>query len=291
MKLIFPLAGLLLGLSLFPASAQSVEEYELTQGRRVAADSVKPAGNGFSAVLITGANAQNITFTAKEIIATNLREPGDLGKARTLIASGKFAEAVELAGAVEKQLEPFRQVPGAWWHRALMLRMDAMASKGEASAAAALVDPKVLENLPEDVATLLTDFQTIVAKPSSGQEAKAAALLALAKRTTDPWTAARTWLEVGNTLAAQGKMEDAVKGWLRVAVFHPAERDLAVRGTILAARGLQQIERPKDGVKLLDDYLIDHIASPYESTIKIEAAKIDPKRENTPAEAATPDSK
>lgn len=291
MKLIFPLAGCLLGLFLSSASAQSVEEYVLTQGRRVAADSVKPTGNGFSAVLITGANAQNITFTAKEILSTTLREPGELGQARTLIATGKFKEAVELTSQVEKELEPFRQVPGTWWSRAMMLRMDAMACNGEASAAAALVDPKLLADLPEEVASLLTDFQTIVDKPKSGQEAKAAALQSLAKRTTDPWSAARTWLEIGNTLAAQGKMEEAVKGWLRVAVFHPAERDLAVRGTILAARGLQQIERPKDGLKLLDDYLIDHIASPYESTIKIEAAKIDPKRENTPAEAATPDSK
>jgi hypothetical protein len=73
-------------------------------------------------------------------------------------------------------------------------------------------------------------------------------------------------------------MEEAIKAWLRVAVFNPAERDLAVRGTIYAARGMQQIGRPQDGVKLLKDYLEDHVASPYAPAIQSETSKLEPKK-------------
>jgi hypothetical protein len=291
MKSLLPLTGCFLGLSLSSVHAQSQEDFELRNGRRIAAESVKPTATGFSAVVVTGANAQNITFTAKDIVRANLREPAALAEARTLIASGKLIAAISLLTTTEEELLPYRQVPGAWWHRALMLRMDALAAKGEAAAALAAAGAEELAGLPEESAASLTGFQDIIAKPIGSPETKIASLEAVAKRTADPWIAARAWLEVGNTHAGQGKMEAAVKTWLRVAVFHPAERDLAVRGTILAARGLQQIERPQDGLKLLDDYLNDHLASPYETTIKAEAAKIDPKRDTTPAAPADKDPK
>jgi tetratricopeptide (TPR) repeat protein len=291
MKPFLPLTGCFLGLLLSSVHAQSQEEFELRNGRRVAAESVKPTATGFSAIVVTGANAQNITFTAKDIVRANLREPAALAEARTLIASGKLLAAISLLTTTEEELLPFRQVPGAWWHRAVMLRMDALAAKGEAAAAGTAVDAEALSELPEESAALLTSFQDIIAKPAGTADTKITSLQAMAKRTADPWIAARAWLEVGNTFASQGKMEDAVKAWLRVTVFHPAERDLAVRGTILAARGLQQIERPQDGLKLLDDYLNDHLATPYESTIKAEASKIDPKRDTTPAAPAEKDPK
>lgn len=286
MKPLFPIIGGVLALLLNVCMGQTVEEFELTNGRRVSAASVKPTAAGFSAVLITGANSQNINFTAKDVVRAHLREPAEIRDAKKLIASGNSDEAIDLLEKLEAELAPFRKVRGAWWHRAVMLRVDALAAKGDAAKASEAIDDGVLAGLPEEEAAQLTDFQTIVAKPSVSPDTKISALQALAQRTSDPWIGARAWIEVGHVFAGQGKIEDAVKAWLRVAVFHPAERDLAVRGTILAARGLQQIERPKDGLKLLDDYLNDHIASPYETAIKTEAAKIDPKREKNQATPA-----
>lgn len=279
MKSSFPISGVLFALLINVCMGQTVEEFELTNGRRVSAASVKPTAAGFSAVLITGVNSQNINFTAKDVVRAHLSEPAEIREAKQLIASGKSDEAIELLEKLESELQPFRKVRGAWWHRAVMLRADALAAKGDLTEASAAVDDDVLVALPEEEGALLTDFQSIIDKPTVSPDTKVSALQSLAKRTSDPWIGARAWIEVGQILSNQGKIEDAVKAWLRVAVFHPAERDLAVRSTILAARALQQIERPKDGLKLLDDYLNDHDASPYETIIKTEAAKIDPKRE------------
>lgn len=279
MKSSFPISGVLFALLIKVCMGQTVEEFELTNGRRVSAASVKPTAAGFSAVLITGVNSQNINFTAKDVVRAHLSEPAEIREAKQLIASGKSDEAIELLEKLESELQPFRKVRGAWWHRAVMLRADALAAKGDLTEASAAVDDDVLVALPEEEGALLTDFQSIIDKPTVSPDTKVSALQSLAKRTSDPWIGARAWIEVGQILSNQGKIEDAVKAWLRVAVFHPAERDLAVRSTILAARALQQIERPKDGLKLLDDYLNDHDASPYETIIKTEAAKIDPKRE------------
>ncbi|MCW1922366.1 hypothetical protein OKA05_07360 [Luteolibacter arcticus] len=272
-------------LALLPAAvhAQAEEEFVLRTGRRIPADSVKPTATGFTSTVVTGASAQKFDFKASEIERVSLREPAELAEARTQIATDKFLAAIAALTRIEEELLPYREVPGAWWHRARMLRMDAMASKGDNKAAAALADAKELEGLPESTVAMLTDFKAIVA-PGDSPDGKISALRALAGRSTDPWVSARAWLEVGNTNSSHGKMDEAIKAWLRVAVFNPAERDLAVRGTIYAARGMQQIGRPQDGVKLLKEYLDDHVASPYAPAIQTETSKLEPKKKD----AATP---
>jgi tetratricopeptide (TPR) repeat protein len=278
-------------LALLPAAvhAQAEEEFVLRSGRRIPAASVKPSATGFTATIVSGTTAQKVDFKASEIERASLREPAELAEARTQIANDKLLAAIAALTRIEEELLPYREVPGGWWSRALMLRMDAMATKGDTKAAAALADTKALAGLPDSTTALLRDFQTIVAPPAVSPDSKIESLKSLAQRATDPWVSARAWLEVGNTHAAHGKMEEAIKSWLRVAIFNPAERDLAVRGTIYAARGLQQIGRPQDGVKLLEDYLADHLASPYATTIQTEISKIDPKRKTDAAPAAASD--
>jgi len=267
--------------------AQSQEEFELQGGRRFPAESVKVSpGGGFTATITVGTAIQTFNFTAKEVVRASLREPKEVVEARNLIANDKADKALEALDKAEPTLLPYQAIPDSWWLRATILRMDALSVLGKNKEAAALASVDVLGKLAPDNASLLRDFQQVVAAPGKDPSGKLGTLQAMEGRIVDSWVGARIWLEIGNTLAMQGKMEDAVKAWLRVPVFFPAERDLAVRGTILAARGLQQIGRAEDGVKLFDDYLADHLASPYKETIQTETAKLKPKSQKTPTDAA-----
>ncbi len=264
------------------AHAQSQEEFELQNGRRFPAESVKVSpGGGFTATIPVGTTLQTFNFTAKEIVRASLREPKEIVEARTLIGSDKPDKAIEALDKAEPNLLPFQSIPDSWWLRATILRMDALSVLGKNKEAAALASSDALGKLTPESASMLRDFQQIVAPPAKDPSDKLDTLRAMTDRTLDSWIGARIWLEIGNTLAMQGKMEDAVKAWLRVPVFFPADRDLAIRGTILAARGLQQIGRPQDGVKLFDDYLADHLVSPYKETIQLETAKLKPKTKDS----------
>lgn len=269
--------------------AQTTDEFELKNGRRIPAASVKATASGFAATVTVGATAQTLNFTTKDIARASFREPTGLAEARVLTASGKPEDAAVQLAKLSAELAPFQSVPGSWWHRAAILQMDALAARGKADEAAALVDPATAAKLPPEAAALLSDFQQIVAKPSTGPDLKVTSLQALAKRSGDSWLTARAWLEVGNVLAGQGKIEDAVKAWLRVPVFHAAESDLAVRGLVAAARGLQQLERPEDGVKLIADYLSDHLGTPYAAPLQAEIIKLDPAQKKKLAPAETKD--
>lgn len=283
-SLISPLAVACAALFLTPA-ASAQEEFELHNGRRFPAESVKPSANGFTATFVEGTAQRTLNFTAEDIVRTSLREPKEVASARILIASEKPDLALEALEKIEPALLPYQSIPDSWWQRAAILRMDALSVLGKNKEAQAIAGPEALAKLSVENATLLKDFLRVISPAEKDPAEKIEVLRSLSERTIDPWVSARIWLEIGNTLAGQGKIEDAIKAWLRVPVFFPAERDLAVRGTILAARGLQQIQRPKDGVKLLEDYLGDQIASPYKDTIQAEVAKLDPT--NLPASTKT----
>ncbi len=259
-----------------PATSHAQEEFELQNGRRFPAESVKPTANGFTASFLEGTAQRTFNFTAKDVVRTSLREPKEVTAARILIASEKPAEALESLEKAEPALIPYQALPDSWWQRAAILRMDALSVLGKTKQAQAIANPDVLAKLSVENASLLKDFLKVVAPAEKDPADKIEVLRSLSERTIDPWVSARIWLEIGNTLSGQGKIEDAIKAWLRVPVFFPAERDLAVRGTILAARGLQQIQRAKDGLKLLNDYIDDNRGSPYKETITNEAAKLDP---------------
>lgn len=277
------------GLLTISSQAQSQGEFVLKNGRHLAADSVKPTATGFTATYMVGTATQTVNFTAKEVASTDLREPKELFQARTLIASDKAQEAIDLLVKVEVDLRPYQGVPDSWWVRATMLHMDALSTLGRNKEATGIPTSEVLSNLSPDDASLMKDFQEVVAPASKNPLDKVEKLKVLSRRTVDPWLEARIWLEIGNAYSDGGKIEDAVKSWLRVPVFSPAERDLSVRGTILAARGLQQLKRANDGVTLLEDYLHDHLGTPFKEVLLSNIAKIKPKDSKpTPAIDTTP---
>ena len=262
--------------------AQSQEVFVLQNGRTIPAESVRVSPAGFTATLTKGAALETVNFTAKDVVRATLREPREIAEARNLIASEKPDKALDLLTKAEPALLPYQSIPDSWWLRSAILRMDALSVQGKNKEAAAIASSDVISKLTPEGATLLKDFQQAVTPPEKNKgDSKVETLHTLIDRTIDPWLNARIWLEIGNTLATQGKIEDAVKAWLRVAIFSPAERDLAVRGTILAARGLQQIKCAADGLKLLEDYQSDHLGSPFKETIQIEAAKLKPKSKTT----------
>jgi tetratricopeptide (TPR) repeat protein len=279
-----------LGVCILASYAQTQEEFVLNNGRRLAANTVKVTPNGFTATYLVGTLQQTLNFTAKDVARTSLHRPNELTEARVLIASEKAQEAIETLTKVEVALRPYQALPDSWWVRAALLHMDALSVLGQHKEALAIASPEVISKLSPEDAGLMTKLKEVLTPPTDGALDQAEKLKVIAKDTVDSWLEARIWLEIGNNYSNGGKIEDAVKSWLHVSVFFPAERDLSLRGTVLAARGLQQIHRADDGIKLLDDYLQDNIGTPYKETIVKEKGKLKPKEDNsTNAPAVTPD--
>lgn len=276
-KSTFFLLVFIAGLAL-TGKVEGVEELEFAGGRKIPLSSVRVTANGFATTVPFGNTTQIVNFTAADIVRANFERPAVLDEARRLIASGKAAEAATLLAPLAEKLEPFQAIRGSWWYRVAILQIDALASEGQMDGAVAIADQASEAGLPAEAAALVEDMKLIAATPKLTPDSKATDLLALAQRSADTWLTARARLEMGKLLSDQGKVEEAVKAWLRVYAFHSAEDDLAVRALIAAARGLQQLGLPEDGAHLLNGYLSDHKESPFTTTLKSEVAKLTPKK-------------
>lgn len=285
-------------LALAALPAARAQEYELRTGRRIPASAVRVTPEGFSATVPQGPNStETIPFTVKDILRVSLPEPKSIAQARVLTASGKPQEAIAEAEKAAKEFDIIKSIPGSWWGRAKLVQMDALATAGKAEEAIALVNDSNRNRLPDADAKALQEFIDILGNPRAEPEERIPPLRKCAESASDTWLCARAWLEIGNLLANRGRVEEAIKAWLRVPTLLAAESDLAFRGTVAAARGLQQIERPEDGVKLLKDYLADNPASPYLELVNAEIAKLTPKKKKSeggtkgpeaPANSTTP---
>ncbi len=281
--------SILLGSAVFGnlLHAQGKEEFVLQNGTRIEAIYVKPNGNG--GFLASGSSVATTQFTGKDVAQAFLKQPADLIAAREAMAAEQPDKAADLLEKVRPSLEPYQSISNSHWLSATLLEMDALSRQGKAAQAAKLVPATVMTRLPATDASAIRDFQQILNPGTSTVESQINAAKALANSSMNPWLAARLWLEIGYLHAEDGQVSQAVKAWLRVPVFYPAERDLAVRGTILAARGLQQMDRREDGLKLLQDALGGMSRSGYQEILEIEAKKLNPEQQKTPAAPAEAD--
>lgn len=257
-------------------SLVGAQEYELKNGRRIDAASVKANGDAFTATITIGAAQQALNFTAQDLARVSLPEPKALADAREMIANNKLDDAIAAADGVLTSSANIKNVAGAWWYKAMIIKLDATATKGKSTDAVTLIDEATISALAPDAATAVRDMLEIIGGRKGNQDARLTKLRAVTKRSVDSWIQGRAWLEIGDSMSSKGDMESAVKAWLRVPVFFAAEQDLAFRGTLAAAKGMQQIKRAEDGVTLLDQYISDHVGTPYEALIKIEKQKIAP---------------
>lgn len=259
-----------------PLAVHAQGEYVLKNGQRYSEEIVKPNGSAFIATVPVGDNRQLFNFGLDDIDRLNFPEPDELAVARRMVATGKSEDAVAL---LQKSLPPLvatRRVPGSWWPRGIIVLMDAYATMGKNAEMESEASQALQANLPEAQTEAVRNMLAMLTPPTANINDGPEAVKALALATDDSWFAARCWIEYANLLSRRGRTEEAVKAWLRAPVFHPAERDLAARGTILAARGLQQMDRAADGLQLIEHFIADNIGSQYSEVMKIEAAKLNP---------------
>jgi len=262
------------------AAVANGQEYQLKKGTRIPADRVKVTGETYTAVLTppNGGAPETVTFTTKDIAQVTMPEGSEFTTARNLIAAGKGNEAVEAIKPALEKTKGLMSVPGSNWPEAMMIELDGYSVAGKS--VDGVVDDATIRKLPSADADAVRNMVSIAAASKDAKQTTLDAMKSIANSSANSWITGRAWLQVGNIYANQGKPEEAVLAWLRVPVFSGAEKDLGLRGTIAAARGMQLINAPKDGIQLLDDYVSDYplTSAAIKELIDVEKKKLTPKQ-------------
>ena len=217
--------------------------------------------------------------------------PSRLREAQANVSRGEPAKALENVEAVLKFFEPIKDVPGSWWVKASIVKLDALDRLENDAATAAFLNAFEKEEaakLPE-VATQI-QLARLMQRARKGEHAEvvkeATDLLA---KVDSAELQARLHIVKGNSLFASKKYEAAMTTYLRVPVFFGSETEFIPKALLGAARAFRGMDSPALRDQRLESvsnrYLYDIIVSYPVSKEAEEAKKMLPKEERAKAEA------
>lgn len=242
---------------------------------------------------VSNSGGIEVTLTRKlwEVTEVIWPLPSRLKEAQANVSRGEPAKALDNVEAVLKFFEPIKNVPGSWWARASIVKLDALDRLENDAATEAFLtafEKEEAAKLPE-VATQI-QLARLMQRARKGDHAdvvkESTELLA---KVDSAELQARLHIVKGNSLFATKKYEAAMATYLRVPVFFGSETELVPKALLGAARSFRGMDSPALRDQKLEAvsnrYLYDIIVSYPVSKEAEEAKKMLPKEERAKAEA------
>jgi hypothetical protein len=242
---------------------------------------------------VSNSGGIEVTLTRKltEVTEVIWPLPSRLKDAQANVSRGEPAKALDNVEAVLKFFEPIKNVPGSWWARASIVKLDAL-DRLENDAAT----ESFLAAFEKEEAAKLPEVATQIQLARLMQRARKGEHEEVVKESTELLTKvdtaelqARLHLVKGNSLFASKKYEAAMATYLRVPVFFGSETEIVPKALLGAARSFRGMDSPALRDQKLEAvsnrYLYDIIVSYPVSKEAEEAKKLLPPEERAKAEA------
>lgn len=242
---------------------------------------------------VSNSGGIEVTLTRKlsEVTEVIWPLPSRLKEAQANVSRGEPAKALDNVEAVLKFFEPIKNIPGSWWARASIVKLDALDRlENDAATEAFLVgfEKEEAAKAPEVATQIQLARLMLRARKGAHDEVIKESTELLAKVDTAELQA-RLHIVKGNSLYAAKKYEAAMATYLRVPVFFGSETELVPKALLGAARSFRGMDSPAVRDQKLEAvsnrYLYDIIVSYPVSKEAEEAKKMLPKEERAKAEA------
>jgi len=234
-----------------------------------------------------------VTLTRKlsEVTEVVWPLPARLKEAQANVNRGEPAKALDNVEAVLKFFEPIKNVPGSWWAKAAVVKLDALDRLENDAATEAFLTAFEKEDAAKqpEVATQIQLARLMQRARKGDHEAVIKESTELLTKVDTAELQARLHIVKGNSLLASKKYEAAMTTYLRVPVFFGSEAELVPKALLGAARSFRGMDSPALREQKLEAisnrYLYDIIVSYPVSKEAEEAKKMLPKEERAKAEA------
>ena len=231
------------------AQAQTIV---LKSGQRVETKGVRRNGDMILGKIEVAGSAGEVGHALSAIAKIEFPEPQGLKNAADLLSQGQPEKALTEIAPVVAYYAPFREVPGAWWAPAAVIRVSALAALGRDVEAEPLA--REIQKSATDPETARAANLRIASALLKKQEYERATQIcdAAIKESTRPDVLADAWVTKGNVHLAQKEWDAALLAFLRVPVFYRDEKlfmPAALLGSARAYRRLDDIDRAKRSLK------------------------------------------
>ncbi len=232
-----------------PSFAQTIV---LKSGQRVETTGLRRSGDKIMGKIQVGESAGEVGQPITAIAKIEFPEPQGLKTAAEFLAQGEPEKALAEITPVLAFYEQFRDIPGAWWAQAAVLKVSALAALNRDLEAEPLAfQIQKLSSDPEAARAANLRIANSLVKKQEFEKAAQICDDAIAK-STEPEVLADAWVTKGNVLLAQKDWDGALLAFLRVPVFYRDEKLFmppALLGSARAYRRLDDIEHAKRSLK------------------------------------------
>ncbi len=234
------------------ASTSFAQTIVLKSGQRVETHGVRRSGDKITGKIQVGESAGEVGQPISAIAKIEFPEPQGIKSASEFLSQGQAEKALAEITPVLAFYEQFRDIPGAWWAQAAVIKVSALAALGRDVEAEPLAFQ--IQKLSTDPEASRAANLRIASSLVKKQEFEKAAQIcdAAIKESTDPEVLADAWVTKGNVLLAQKDWDGALLAFLRVPVFYRDEKLFmppALLGSARAYRRLDDVEHAKRSLK------------------------------------------
>jgi tetratricopeptide (TPR) repeat protein len=197
-----------------------------------------------------------------------------LKNAAGLVAQGQAAKALAEIDQVVNYYDAFKEVPGAWWAQAALVKVSALAALHR--------DPEA-DALALEIQKAATDPETglgIQVRLSAGlvrrkEFEKAIAVCdAAIKQSNDPAVLADAWLNKGHALFAQKQWDSALLAYLHVPVFYNDEKGAVPAALLGSAHAYWRLDDGAHARKSLNELIAAYPKSAEAAVAQSELPKM-----------------
>lgn len=271
---IFDLRLLLVAGALVFAESLAAQTIVLKTGQRVETQGVRRSGDKVMGKVEIAGTTGEVGHDVSAIAKIEFPEPQGIKRAAEFLAQDEPEKALADINPVITFYESFRDIPGAWWARAAVIKVSALAAlqrDAEAEPLAAMIQRNVSD--PETARAANLRIASSLVKRQEYD--KAAQLVDVAiKESTRPDVLADAWVTKGNVLLAQNQWDAALLAFLRVPVFYRDEKLYMPQALLGSARAYRRLEDKERAKKTLNELIAGFPKSAEAAAAKTELQKL-----------------
>lgn len=265
---------LALMLLLILAGGTDAQTIVLKSGQRVDTLGVRRSGDKIMGKIEVAGAAGEVGHDISAIAKIEFPEPKGIKAAAELLSHGQPEKALAEINPIVNFYEPFRDIPGAWWAAAAIIKVSALSAlqrDKEAEPLATLIQKNAADPDTARAANL-----RIAASLAARQEWEKAAQIcdAAIKESTRPDVLADAWVTKGNLLLAQKQWDAALLAFLRVPVFYREQTLFMPPALLGSARAYRYMEDSDRAKKSLNDLIAAFPKSPEAAIAQTEIQKL-----------------
>lgn len=226
----------------------------LKSGQRVETKGLRRSGDKIMGKIEVAGSSGEVGHDISAIAKIEFPEPQGLKHAADLLSQGQPEKALAEVTPVLAYYDAFRDLPGAWWAPAAVIKVSALAALGRDREAEPLA--LQIQKTATDPETARAANLRIASALMKKQEYEKARQIceSVIKESARSEVLADAWVMKGNVLLAQKEWDAALLAFLRVPVFYREEKlfmPAALLGSARAYRRLDDVERAKRSLKEL----------------------------------------